>query len=128
MLQVRITKVFSDLKINLQLSVDCKEDEILNLKYSPTCTSEFFVNLGFIPENIPEDASRIRITLPVENANWRMSLLSLLPIKGPFKVGKEQIPFELINFLRIFLTSEEKAKEKFHEMKEANSVNQKYVF
>jgi hypothetical protein len=51
-----------------------------------------------------------------------MSLLSLLPIKGPFKVGKEQIPYELINFLRIFLSSEERAKEKFEEMKTSDSV------
>ena len=110
------------MKIELQLCAEAEESGLLTLKYAPTCTSEFFINLGFIPEDIPEDASRIRITLPVENANWRMSLLSLLPIKGPFKVGKEQIPFELINFLRIFLTSEEKAKEKFQEMKEASSV------
>lgn len=52
-----------------------------------------------------------------------MSLLSLLPIVGPFKVGKEQIPFELINFVRIFLSTEERAKAKFEEMKTAQSVS-----
>ena len=57
-----------------------------------------------------------------ENATWRMALLRLLPIVGPFKIGKEQIPFELINFVRIFLSSEERAKQKYEEMKTADSV------
>ena len=53
------------MKLHLQLMSPLQEGAALSLKYSPSTTSEFFVNLGFIPEVIPEDASRIRITLPI---------------------------------------------------------------
>jgi len=36
----------------------------LTLKYSPTCSSEFFLHLGFIPDEIPNDASRLKLSLP----------------------------------------------------------------
>ena len=48
--------------------------------------------------------------------------MSQLPIKSPFKVGKDNIPHSLINFIRIFLMSEDNAKLKFEDMKTANKV------
>ena len=114
-----------------------KEGDALHLTYSPTTTGEFFIHSGFIPENIESDASKIRITLPkgnttkrfslaltfnLENADWRWALMSQLPIKSPFKVGRETIPHSLINFIRIFLMNEETAKAKFEDMKTAQKV------
>ena len=57
--------------------------------------------------------------------------MSQLPIKSPFKVGRETIPHSLINFIRIFLMNEETAKAKFEDMKTAQKVNSlmsSYVF
>ena len=48
--------------------------------------------------------------------------MSQLPIKSPFKIGKDSIPHSLINFIRIFLMNEETAKQKFEDMKTANKV------
>ena len=48
--------------------------------------------------------------------------MSQLPIKSPFKVGRETIPHSLINFIRIFLMNEETAKAKFEDMKTAQKV------
>lgn len=100
-----------------------KEGDALHLTYSPTTTGEFFIHSGFIPENIESDASKIRITLPKENADWRWALMSQLPIKSPFKVGRETIPHSLINFIRIFLMNEETAKAKFEDMKTAQKID-----
>ena len=62
------------------------------------------------------------ISLFLENADWRWALMSQLPIKSPFKVGRETIPHSLINFIRIFLMNEETAKAKFEDMKTAQKV------
>ena len=48
--------------------------------------------------------------------------MSQLPIKSPFKIGKDTIPHSLINFIRIFLMNEENAKLKFEDMKTASKV------
>jgi len=114
----------NDISICLKAKADgIKEGDSLHLTYSPTTTGEFFIHSGFIPENIESDASKIRITLPKENADWRWALMSQLPIKSPFKVGRETIPHSLINFIRIFLMNEETAKAKFEDMKTAQKID-----
>ena len=97
-------------------------EQPLTLTYSPTTTGDFFIHSGFVPSHIEADASKIRITLPKQNADWRWSLLSQLPINSPFPVGAENIPYGLINFIRIFLMSEDQAKAKFEHIKTANKV------
>ena len=62
------------------------------------------------------------ISSVLENADWRWALMSQLPIKSPFKVGRETIPHSLINFIRIFLMNEETAKSKFEDMKAVQKV------
>ena len=111
-----------DVAICLASMDKVEAEESLTLTYSPTTTGDFFIHSGFVPEHIEADASKIRITLPKENADWRWALLSQLPIKSPFPVGKENLPHGLINFIRIFLMSEEAAKVKFEDIKTANKV------
>jgi len=98
-------------------------EQPLTLTYSPTTTGDFFIHSGFVPSHIEADASKIRITLPKQNADWRWSLLSQLPINSPFPVGAENIPYGLINFIRIFLMSEDQAKAKFEHIKTANKID-----
>ena len=57
------------LYIGLKLSLTPKKEDLksgseLTLKYSPSCSSEFFLHLGFIPDEIPNDASRLKLSLP----------------------------------------------------------------
>jgi len=125
---VRIAQTGDDKFTGLKLSLTPKKEDLksgseLTLKYSPSCSSEFFLHLGFIPDKIPNDASRLKLSLPKSGSDWRIALLQLLPIQSPFKIGKEHVSHDLVNFIRVFHMSEELAKIKFQDMKTAQSVD-----
>ena len=53
-----------DVSICLTAHDEVAKDQPLTLTYSPTTTGDFFIHSGFIPDNLENDASKIRITLP----------------------------------------------------------------